>query len=163
MDVSREPRAAPAILNAGAVAGALDITAASIQTMIAGRTPMRMLQGIAVGWFGRDKSLAMGWTSAAVGFATHFFIATSWAAIYWFASRKLPVLVRRAWVCGVVYALIIYGVMYEIVMPLSAIHRRIPRTPQAYLIQILIHIFCVGLPIALIVRARTPRSEITTV
>jgi hypothetical protein len=71
--------------------------------------------------------------------------------------------VRRAWVCGVVYALIIYGVMYEIVMPLSAIHRRIPRTPQAYLIQILIHIFCVGLPIALIVRARTPRSEITTV
>ena len=155
-------RAAPAILNAGAVAGAMDIIAASIQAWLAGRTPMRMLQGIAVGWFGR-ASLQMGWTSAAVGFVTHFFIATSWAAIYWFTSQRFPVLVRRAWVCGTVYALLVYAVMYEIVMPLSAIHRRIPRTPQAYLIGILIHIFCIGLPIALIVRARTPRSEITAV
>jgi hypothetical protein len=156
------PRAAPAILNAGAVAGFMDIIAASIQAWIAGRTPMRMLQGIAVGWFGR-ASLQMGWTSAAVGFVTHFFIATSWAAIYWFTSQRFPVLVRRAWVCGTVYALLVYAVMYEIVMPLSAIHRRIPRTPQAYLIGILIHIFCIGLPIALIVRARTPRSELTAV
>ena len=157
-----KPRAAPAILNAGAVAGAMDITAASIQAWLAGRSPVRMLQGIAMGWFGR-ASLQMGWTSAAVGFFTHFFIATTWAAIYWLASQRLPVLVRRAWVCGTVYALIVYAVMYEIVMPLSAIHRRVPRTPQAYLIQILIHIFCVGLPIALIVRAHTPRREITTV
>ena len=157
-----KPRAVPAILNAGAVAGALDITAASIQTMIAGRSPVRMLQGIAMGWFGR-ASLDMGWVSAVVGFASHFSIATTWAAIYWFASRKLPVLVRRAWVCGVLYALLVYAVMYEVVIPLSAIHHRVPRTPQAYLTQVLIHIFCVGLPIALIVRARTPRSEITTV
>jgi hypothetical protein len=155
-------RAAPAILNAGAVAGAMDITAASIQAWIAGRTPVRMLQGIAVGWFGRS-SLQMGWTSAAVGFATHFFIATSWAAIYWLASRRLPVLVRHAWVSGTVYAFVVYAVMYEIVMPLSAIHRRIPRTPQAYLIGIMIHIVCIGLPIALIVRAHTPRREITDV
>jgi len=155
-------RAAPAILNAGAVAGAMDIIAASIQAWLAGRTPMRMLQGIAVGWFGRS-SLERGWLSAGVGFVTHFFIATSWAAIYWFASRRFPVLVRRAWVCGTVYALVVYAVMYEIVMPLSAIHRRIPRTPQAVIIGLLIHIFCVGLPIALIIRARTPRSELTAV
>jgi len=155
-------RAAPAILNAGAVAGAMDIIAASIQAWLAGRTPMRMLQGIAVGWFGRS-SLERGWVSAGVGFVTHFFIATSWAAIYWFASRRFPVLVRRAWVCGTVYALVVYSVMYEIVMPLSAIHRRIPRTPQAVIIGLLIHIVCVGLPIALIIRARTPRSELTAV
>jgi hypothetical protein len=140
----------------------LDITAASIQAWIAGRTPMRMLQGIAFGWFG-PSSLKMGWTSAAVGFFTHFFIATSWAAIYWLASQRFPVLVRRAWVCGTVYAFVVYAVMYEIVMPLSAIHRRLTRTPQALLIGLLIHIFCVGLPIALIVRAHTPRREITDV
>ena len=155
-------RAAPAILNAGAVAGFMDITAASIQAWIAGRTPLRMLQGIAFGWFGRS-SLQMGWTSAAVGFVTHFFIATTWAAIYWLASRSFPVLVRRAWVCGTVYAFLVYTFMYEVVIPLSAIHRRIPRTPQAYLIGLLIHIFCIGLPIALIVRAHTPRREITDV
>jgi hypothetical protein len=140
----------------------MDITAASIQTMIAGRSPVRMLQGIAMGWFGR-ASLDGGMLTAVVGFVTHFFIATTWAASYWFASRRFPVLVRHAWVCGTVFALLVYEVMYEIVMPLSAIHRRIPRTPQAVLIQVLIHITCVGLPIALTVRARTPRSEVTTV
>jgi hypothetical protein len=62
-----------------------------------------------------------------------------------------------------VYALVVYAVMYEIVMPLSAIHRHVPRTPQALLIGLMIHVVCVGLPIALIVRAHTPRSEVTTV
>ena len=155
-------RAAPAILNAGAVAGALDITAAAIQTWIAGRSPVRMLQGIASGWFGK-ASFEGGAFTASVGFLTHFFIATSWAAIYWFASRRFLVMVRRAWVSGTLYALVVYAVMYEVVMPLSAIHRRIPRTPQALLIGLLIHIVCVGLPIALIIRAHTPRRDITTV
>jgi hypothetical protein len=155
-------RAAPAILNAGAVAGALDITAASIQTMIAGRTPMRMLQGIAMGWLGR-ASFDGGLPTAALGFATHFFIATSWAAIYWFASQRLKVLVRHAWWSGTVFAVLVYGVMYQIVMPLSAIHRRVPQTPQQVLVSLMIHVSCVGLPIALIVRAHTPRREITDV
>ena len=155
-------RPAPAILNAGAVAGAMDITAASIQAWIAGRSPMRMLQGIAVGWFGRS-SLQGGLFTAAVGFVTHFFIATSWAAIFWFASRRFPVLVRNAWASGAVFAVLVYTVMYEIVMPLSAIHRRVPRTPQAVLIGLLIHLVCVGWPIALIVRAHTPRQDITSV
>ena len=155
-------RAAPAILNAGAVAGFMDITAASIQAWLAGRTPMRMLQGIAFGWFGRS-SLQMGWTSAVVGFLTHFFIATTWAAIYWLASRRLKVLVRHAWWSGTVYAVLVYAVMYQVVMPLSAIHRRIPQTPQQVLVSLMIHVGCVGLPIALIVRAHTPRREITDV
>lgn len=155
-------RAVPAILNAGAVAGFMDITAASIQAWLAGRTPMRMLQGIAVGWFGRS-SLQMGWTSAAIGFVTHFFIATTWAALYWFASRRFKVLVRHAWWSGTVYAVLVYAVMYQVVMPLSAIHRRIPQTPQQVLVSLMIHVGCVGLPIALIVRAHTPRREITDV
>jgi uncharacterized membrane protein YagU involved in acid resistance len=155
-------RAAPAILNAGAVAGAMDIAAATLQAWIAGRSPVRMLQGIAWGWFGR-ASLKLGWTSAAIGFVTHFLIATSWAAIYWFASRRLKVLVRHAWWSGAVFAVFVYGVMHQIVMPLSAIHRRVPQTPQQVLIGLMIHVTCVGLPIALIVRAHTPRREITDV
>ena len=163
MDAEAEKvRAVPAILNAGAVAGLMDITAASIQAWIAGRSPVRMLQGIAMGWFGR-ASLQGGMPTAAVGFVTHFFIATSWAAIYWLASQQFPILVRRAWLCGTAYAFVVYAFMYEVVMPLSAIHRRVPRTPQDVIIQLLIHIVCVGLPIALIVRAHTPRQEITDV
>ena len=155
-------RSAPAILNAGAVAGAMDITAAAIQTWLKGRPPARMLQGIASGWLGR-ASYQGGMATVALGFATHFFIATSWAALYWFASRRFPVLVRRAWISGTVFAFVVYATMYEVVMPLSAIHHRVPRTPQDVLVQLLIHVFCVGLPISLILRAYTPRSEITTI
>jgi len=155
-------RAAPAILNAGAVAGLMDITAASIQAWIAGRSPVRMLQGIAMGWFGR-ASLQGGLRTAAIGFFTHFFIATSWAAIYWLASQQLKVLVRHAWWSGSAFAVLVYLFMYQVVMPLSAIHRRVPQTPQQVLVSVLIHITCVGLPIALIIRAHTPRREITDV
>ena len=150
------PRAA---LWAGALAGTLDITAACIQTLLNGRTPERMLQGIASGWLGK-ASFTGGAATAALGLVTHFFIATTAATVYWLTSRRYPQLVRHAWAWGASYGLVVYAVMYEIVIPLSAIHHRIPRTPQAYITQLLIHVCCVGLPIALTVRAHTPRRDI---
>ena len=158
---SARVRAVPAILNAGAIAGAMDITAASIQAWLAGRTPVRMLQGIASGWLGKASFQAGGW-SAALGFVSHFTIATTWAAVFWFASRRWPVLVRNAWVFGALYGLVVYACMYEVVIPLSAIHRHLPRTPQALLTGLLIHIVCVGWPIALTIRAHTPRRDTST-
>ncbi len=148
------------IVLAGLIAGTLDITAAVVQTLIAGRKPERMLQGIASGWLGK-ASYTYGPASMALGLASHFFIATTWAALYWLASRRSAPLIRHAWVYGTAYGIVVYGVMYEIVMPLSAIHRRIPRTPQDYIIGLLVHIVCVGLPIALVVRATTPRRDLT--
>ena len=161
-NVSFRDRAAPAILNAGALAGTLDITAASIQAWLAGRTPMRMLQGIASGWLGK-ASVEHGWWSAALGFVSHYSIATTWGAIYWIASRRFRVLVRQPWICGPIYALVVYTVMFEVVIPLSAIHRHIPRTPQQIITQLLIHVFCIGLPIALVARGHTARRDTSTV
>jgi uncharacterized membrane protein YagU involved in acid resistance len=153
-------RAAPAILNAGALAGFLDIMAASIQAMLAGRSPMRMLQGIASGWLGKATT-SYGWWSAALGLVSHFFIATTWAAIYWLASRRVPALARKPWVWGAVYGVFVYFFMQEVVIPLSAIHRHLPRDPQNLIKGLLIHIACVGWPIALVIRARTPRRDIS--
>ena len=145
---------------AGALAGALDLTAASIQGALNGRTPERVLQSIASGWLGK-QSYDAGAASAALGFVTHFFIATSAAAVFWAASRRYPQLVRHAWTWGAGYGLVVYATMYEVVIPLSAIHHRVPRTPQALITGLLIHVFCVGLPIALTVRANTPRRDLT--
>ena len=155
-------RAFPGVLNAGALAGTLDISAACIQAGLAGRTPMRMLQGIASGWLGK-ASVSHGWWSAALGLATHFFIATSWAALYWVLSRRIRLLVRQPWWCGAAYGLAVYAVMYEVVIPLSAIHRHLPRTPQQLITQLLIHVVCVGLPIAHTVRGYTARRDVSTV
>ncbi len=160
MSASAQDRALPAILNAGVIAGALDLAAACVQAFLAGRTPVRMLQGIASGWLGRASFQAGGW-SAALGFVTHFFIATTAAAIYWAASRRLPALVRRAWLFGALYGVAVYAIMYELVIPLSAIHRRLPRSPQDLLVGLLIHVVCVGWPIALTLRAHTARRDIS--
>lgn len=152
------PRAAPAILSAGALAGVLDITAACVQGLLRGRSVVRVLQSVATGWVGRD-AYAHGLWSAALGLVTHFGIATTWAAVFWLASRSIPALVRNAWVSGAVYGVFVYAVMYEMVIPLSEIHRRVPRTPQDIVTGLLIHITCVGWPIAMVIAAHTPRRD----
>ena len=65
---------------------------------------------------------------------------------------------RHAWWSGAACALIVYTVMYEVVMPLSAIRRVIPRDPGDLIAGLLIHVTCVGWPIALTIRAHTPRN-----
>ena len=71
------------------------------------------------------------------------------------ASQKLPFLTRQPVVCGVLYGMAVYAVMYMAVLPLSAYHFKFFNQPGiSILIGVLIHIFCVGLPIALVARWR---------
>ena len=153
------PHPTQPILWGGVLAGTLDLAAACIQGYWNGRMPERVLQSIASGWLGKSSYTA-GAATAALGLVTHFCIATVAAAIYWATSRRYPQLVRHAWRWGASYGLVVYATMYEIVMPLSAIHRRLPRTPQALIAGLLIHVCCVGLPVALTMRAHTPRRDI---
>ena len=144
-----------AIIWGGLTAGALDITAACIHSGFYGRSPIWLLQIVAGGLLGRDSSLQGGLKTAALGLALHFFIATVWAAVYCAASLKLPLLTERAIVSGVLYGIVVYLFMYAVVRPFSALQLKFfNQTPTAMLIAVLIHIFCVGLPIALIARGR---------
>ena len=141
------------ILLAGLSAGVLDITAACINGAIRnGRTPFFVLQSVAGGWFGA-KTFEGGYKTAAFGLLTHFFIATTAAAVYYLASMKLPLLTRQAVICGILYGITVYVVMYMVVLPLSAYQFKFFNQPAtSILIGVLIHMFCVGLPIALITR-----------
>ena len=147
---ARNPRALPTILRAGLVSGALDITAALIVYARFGRFSVRLLQGIASGLLGQ-AAFQGGLATALLGLVCHFFIATSAAAVYFAASRRLPILIERALVSGALYGVVVYFFMQLVVIPLSAIGPR-PFSLRATIIGIVIHIFCVGLPIALIVR-----------
>jgi len=157
---SAAARRVPPFVWAGLLAGTLDLTAACIQGFLNGRSSLRVLQSIATGWLGK-QSYTGGTATAALGLVTHYFIACVAAAVYWAASRSWPQLVRHAWRWGAGYGLVVYATMYEIVLPLSAIHHRIARTPQALITGLLIHVFCVGLPISLTLRANTPRRDLT--
>lgn len=147
------------ILYGGLAVGVLDGAAAVITTLLYGRSPGRMFQGIASGLIGR-ASLDGGWPTTLLGAALHFLIAFIWAAIYNGASLKLPTLIRRAAVWGPIYGVVVYFAMQNIVLPLSAIQKS-PFTiaPMMQLLQgLIIHIICVGTPIALLAR-RAAESE----
>ena len=138
------------ILLGGLIAGICDISAAFINSGLRGRSPMWVLQSVASGLLGAD-SYTGGIRSAALGLVVHFSIATVWCAVYYAASRRLALLVRRALVCGLLYGIAVYFFMYLVVLPLT-FHRSFMTPLSAVLTSLLIHMFCVGLPIALVVR-----------
>lgn len=147
---SQAPRA---IFWGGLIAGIMDITAASLTTLWFGRSPIQMLQGIASGLLG-PSALEGGYGSAALGLGIHFLIATTATAVYYLVSRKLGFMVRQAVLCGVLYGVAVYLFMYAVVQPL-AFHRGVLSSftsATAVIRAVLVHITCVGLPIALVVR-----------
>jgi hypothetical protein len=145
------PRAARAILWGGLLAGVGDITFAFVVSGLRGVGPVRVLQSVAGGLLGaaaRDGGLA----TAALGALLHFLIAFVWAAVYWLASRRLTVLVRRPVVCGLLYGAAVYAFMYLVVLPLSAAYFKPSFAPSAVLLNAAGHMLLVGLPIALAAR-----------
>lgn len=146
----KQPMAYRPILWGGLIAGSLDITAACVNSASRGRRPMVVLQSIASGLLGPD-SYNGGYRAAALGLVIHFFIAFVACLVFYTLSRKLEFLVRRAVVCGILYGVAVYLVMYGIVLRVT-FHRSFFYPLSAVIIAVLIHMFCVGLPISLVVR-----------
>jgi hypothetical protein len=144
-----------AILIGGIIAGVLDITYACVHSYLRrGTRPIVILQSVASGALGQSAYQG-GIKTAALGLAFHFLIALIAAAVYYLASRVFRALVTRPVVCGILYGICVYLVMNCIVLQLSAIHAtRYPwHYPTSVLIGgLLIHMFGIGLPIALVVR-----------
>lgn len=151
MSSRKEPKAFKTILLAGVIAGVLDIVAAVVTTVLRGRPPMRMLQSIASGLLGLN-SYNGGLKTAALGLVLHFIIATGWAAVFYVASRKLSFPVRQPIISGLLYGIFVFCFMNLIVLPLSAFPHKVSFTLSSVIIGVSVIMFCVGLPIALIVR-----------
>ncbi len=142
-------RAFDTIVLGGLTAGALDILDAFAMSLANGGTPVRVLHAIASGVLGR-AAYEGGAPAAALGLALHFLIATCAAAAYWLASVKLPILLRRPVVCGLLFGLAVWAFMYQVVLPITFGRPYvIPALPQLAN-QLGIHALGVGLPIALI-------------
>jgi hypothetical protein len=144
------PRAFEAIVYAGLVAGILDLLAASINAYLRGTSPVRVWQYVASGVLG-PSSYSRGYAAVLLGVLFHFLIAFGAAAVFFFASLRFPILIRRAVIFGIVYGVVVYFFMSRVVVPLSAA-RTFPFSFQALLTGLAIHIVCVGLPIALLTR-----------
>ena len=145
---SPTPRPFPAIILGGLIVGVLDLAYAII--VYSPHQPILVPQTIASGVLGM-KSYGGGMASAVLGVILHFVIALGAATVYYLASRKLPFLVRRAFIGGIIFGALVYLFMHFVVLPLSAVppgHTRFGY--QAF--EFVEHWFCVGLPISLSVR-----------
>jgi len=138
------------VLWAGFACGVMDITAALIVYGYFGAKPLRLLQGIASGLLG-PRAFDGGFATALLGLLCHFAIAFGAAAVYYVASRGLRLLIEHAVISGALYGVAVYFFMQRIVLPLSAAAKR-PFSVKMMIIGVVIHIFCVGLPISLSVR-----------
>jgi len=141
---------AKAIAIAGLTCGVMDISAALIVYGVMGAKPLRLLQGIAAGVLG-PSAYRGGVPTALLGLALHFVIAFGAATAFFLASRFVPFLLKHAVVSGVLYGIAVYFFMNRVVVPLSAA-TKFPFSLKMMLIGVVIHIFCVGLPISMNIR-----------
>ena len=81
---------------------------------------VKLFQTIAVGVLGK-ASFEGGMGSAWLGAGLQVFMATMFVVVYTLASQRAPSLLRRPFVLGPVYGVLLYVVMNFVVMPLSRV------------------------------------------
>lgn len=154
----------PGILKGGAIAGALDLFFACLNTWLrSGYGPSMVLKAIASGLLG-THALFRGTGIAFLGLVLHFYIAFIWAAFYAVAALRWSILTRHAGLGGALYGILIFVFMKWVVLPLSDYPRPLWRQSISFgqiVLELAAHIFLIGLPIALSVKSRA--TEVTNV
>ena len=134
-----------AIAAGGLIGGTLDLTQACI--LFGWDIPF----AIAAGLLGR-QALHGGAATYILGVLLHYFIALTFAAFYYAASRRLAFLKEHPLVCGLAYGAGVQEVMNLVVLPLSALHARGPYELHDLILGLLVHMVVIGLPISYSVR-----------
>ena len=145
------------VVVAGVVAAGIDLTYALVFYGARGIPPGRIPQSIASGLLG-PASFKGGIATILLGIALQFLIGICIAAVYYLASRKLPILLQQAALCGIAYGAAVYCVMHYVVLPLSAAPKGQPAI-IAMVTDFVVHLFGVGLPLALIIRSGASEEQ----
>ena len=114
-------------------------------------TATQCFQGVASGLLGR-ASFDGGWSTVFLGGVLHLFNASVIVSVYYFASRRIPLLTQRPVLSAILYGCLVFMVMNFVVVPLSA--ARVMRFTLVNLVNGFAgHIISVGLPCLWVVRA----------
>lgn len=141
------PRPLLAILVGGLGSGVLDILYAFVLGTVRDASPLRVLQSVASGVYGR-MAFEGGYGTALLGLQFHVCITIVAAALYVFAAKRMPWLVRHFVLAGSFYGIVVYLVMNLIVVPMSAAPFTLAQTPAALAQGFVSHAVLVGIPIA---------------
>jgi hypothetical protein len=149
------------IFGATLVVGALDIMEVIVFYGVRnGTSPTRIFQSVATGVLG-NSAFERGLQSAMLGLALHFFIAFCVVCVYSFASSRIASLRHHPILFGTAYGLGVYLVMNFIVLPLSAAGPPRLSVLAVVLNGLFAHVFCVGIPAALLTTWRSSRASET--
>jgi len=145
------PSAIQTILAAGLVAGCMDLlTAIIVYSVVMQRTTdIKLLQGIGRAAFGGD-TFQNGASLALAGVAVHFFIAFSFTVFYFFIFPYISFLRRQPIIGGLLYGIFAWCIMNLAMLPLFHV-ANIPTKWDSIIRGAVILMFCIGLPISLIV------------
>jgi hypothetical protein len=136
-----------AIALSGLLAGVLDITATGTVMALQGVPFERLLQFVASGALG-NSAFTGGKRTAGIGLLFHFLIAMAVAFAYYLVSRDLRAVLDRPVLFGAIYGLGVHLMMSRLVVPRSRAPKR-EFSVSAFVTQSVIHMLCVGIPIAL--------------
>lgn len=146
------------ILLAGLVAGALDITAALVNSYLSsGIKPDRVFRFIASGVFGKNAFTGNN-SMIAWGAVFHFTIAFIFALCFAFLYPRLKFLSKNIFITGIMYGIFAWLVMSFVVVPLSNTPATRGPSVKGIVFQLLFHIFLVGIPIAIIIHKHFSKS-----
>jgi hypothetical protein len=141
------------IVTAWLVAGTMDLTAAvTYYPLTAGVRPVRIVQGIASGVLGAS-AFQGGLKTAVLGVVLHYLIALIWTVVFFVAARRFKVLTKHVVPVGLTYGVVVWLMMNLVVLPLSNV-RHAPIHLGPAVTGAVILMFCIGLPIAVIVGRR---------
>jgi len=146
-----KPSVLKTILLAWLTAACLDLLAAiTVYSLIMHRvTTERLLQGIARGALG-NSALEGGTATALAGVGFHFIIAFCFTVFYFLIFPYIPFLKKQRVLSGLLYGIFVWCVMNLAVLPLMKI-AALPTKWDSIIRGAVILMFCIGLPISLIV------------
>lgn len=107
----------PWMLLAGLWAASADLTVAAVYWAPQGLRPERLLQSVASWTLGND-ALAGGAVTAAYGALFYWCAMSLFASAYRLASHACPKLLRRPILCGALYGALVYGLVFNVLLPL---------------------------------------------
>lgn len=140
-----------ALLIGGSIAATLDILFAISFAAYNGTAPVELLQTVASGALGK-AAFDGGMPVAALGLLLHFLLSYAWAGVFLLAAMRMPSLVRRPLIYGIVFGIVVFLSMRLVVLPLSAFPFPVKFKPLGTVLDLLSHMFFFGVPIAFATR-----------
>ncbi len=136
------------IVRTGVLAGVCDAVGAIVHfTATGGTEPARIFRYISSAVFGAP-ALTGGTPMVLTGLLFHFMIAMIWSFVYFTAAERVPLLRQRVLPSAILYGVMVWTIMTQVVVRLSRIAPR-PFNPTQAAIAALVLVICIGLPNAI--------------